>query len=81
MPTLQIRNLPEDLYQALVFRAQRAHRSLAQQTIADLREVAGRCGSARRTQVLDSIRASIEAEGTRTPGAAPETLLRDDRDR
>ena len=30
MPSLQIRDLPDDVYQALAFRAQQEHRSLAQ---------------------------------------------------
>ena len=37
MPSLQIRNLPDDLYQALSARAKREGRSRSQQAIAELR--------------------------------------------
>lgn len=39
MPSLQIRNLPGDVYEALRLRAAREHRSLAQQAIVELRKV------------------------------------------
>ena len=35
MPSLQIRDLPEDIYEALRFRAASEHRSLTQQALAD----------------------------------------------
>jgi plasmid stability protein len=37
MPSLQIRDLPDDVYQAFAFHAQQEHRSLAQQAVAELR--------------------------------------------
>jgi plasmid stability protein len=39
MPSLQIRDLPDDLYQALSFRARQQHRSLAQQAVVELRRI------------------------------------------
>ena len=39
MPSLQIRDLPDDVYQALALRAEREHRSLAQQAIVELRRI------------------------------------------
>lgn len=39
MSTLQIRHLPEDVFQALAFRADKEHRSLAQQAIVELRKL------------------------------------------
>jgi plasmid stability protein len=39
MPSLQIRDLPDDVYQALAFCAQQEHRSLALQAVAELRRI------------------------------------------
>ena len=36
MPSLQIRDVPEELYEALSLRARAEHRSLAQQAIVEL---------------------------------------------
>ena len=38
MPALQVRDLPQDLYDKLKYRAEREHRSLAQQTIVAIEE-------------------------------------------
>jgi len=38
MPTLQVRDLPEDVYAQLSYLAEKDHRSLAQETIALLKE-------------------------------------------
>ena len=82
MPSFQIRNLPDDLYQALAFRAERAHKSLAQQAVIELRRATA-TGDAqqRRQQVLSKIRQDIEEEGPRTHPSPPEDLIRDDRER
>jgi len=80
MPSLQIRNLPDDLYQALSFRAEQAHRSLAQQALVELRRASELAASGRRKQVLQAIKSRLEAEGPQVL-AAPEELLRADRDR
>jgi plasmid stability protein len=81
MSSLQIRNLPDDLYQALNYRAERAHRSLAQQTIIELREIVGQQGSVHRRQVLDKIQQDLQDLGRYTPPSQPEDLLRSDRSR
>lgn len=79
MPTLQIRNLPDDVYQALAFRAERAQRSLAQQALVELRAAAGRTRS-RRLEVLDEVKRSLRSGGEMiTP--SPEALVREDRER
>ena len=39
MPSLQIRDLPEDVYRALAERAEREGRSLAQQALHELRKM------------------------------------------
>jgi len=81
MPSLQIRNLPDDLYQTLAFRAERAHRSLAQEALVALRGVVEGAGAGRRKRILENIRLEIAATGAKTPSSPPERLLRDDRER
>ncbi len=81
MTSLQIRNLPDDLYQALSYRAARAHRSLAQQTVVELREAIGHHGATQRHQVLSRIQQDIQENGVHKPALAPERMLREDRER
>ena len=81
MPSLQIRNLPDDLYQTLSFRAEQAHRSLAQQALIELRKATGSENTGQRERILATISQDIAGRGTRTPHAPPEKLLREDRDR
>lgn len=80
MPSLQIRNLPDDVYQALAFRAERAQRSLAQQALVDLRAAAADQAPSGRRRILEAIKRSLPS----TPTAIapwPEDLIRDDRER
>ncbi len=81
MPSLQIRNLPDALYQTLTLRAEQAHRSLAQQALIELLRATGNANSGQRDRILETISQDIAGLGTRTPHAPPERLLRDDRDR
>lgn len=81
MPSLQIRNLPDDLYQTLAFRAEQAHRSLAQRALIGLRKATGGVNAGERGRILATISQDTAGLGTRTPHALPETLLREDRDR
>jgi len=81
MPSLQIRNLPDDLYQTLSFRAEQAHRSLAQQALIELRRATGSENAGQRARILEAISLDITTLGARTPHAPPERLLREDRDR
>jgi len=81
MPSLQIRNLPDELYQTLAFRAEQAHRSLAQQALIELLKATGSVSAGQRERILESISQDIASRGTRTPLAPPEKLLREDRDR
>jgi plasmid stability protein len=81
MPSLQIRDLPDDLYQRLCLRAQRAHRSLAQQALNDLCSATGRGSAEARRALLERI-ATDAANGPQTPAITPpEQLIRDDRER
>lgn len=80
MPSLQIRDLPDDLYQALAFRARQEHRSLAQQAVAELRRIPALAAGERRQAVLARIRASLHGpEAALKP--SPEDLVREDRAR
>ena len=80
MPSLQIRDLPDDLYQALAFRARQEHRSLAQQAVVELRRIPALTAGERRRAVIARIRASLqEPEAPLTP--SPEELVREDRGR
>lgn len=81
MPSLQIRNLPDDLYQALLFRAGQAHRSLAQQALAELREATGSVAHSERQRVLASIKRELPGRFIRKLKVGPESLLRADRSR
>ena len=56
MPSLQIRQMPDDIYQALSFRAEQAHRSLTQQALIELKLALGGGGKQRRLQTLQKIR-------------------------
>jgi hypothetical protein len=81
MPSLQIRKLPDDLYQTLTFRAEQAHRSLAQQALIELRIATGGTNTGRRAQILETISQDIVDRGTHPPPVAPEKLIREDRER
>lgn len=81
MPSLQIRNLPDELYQTLSFRAEQAHRSLAQQALIELLKATGGANAGQRERILEAISREIAGRGTRTPLAPPEELLREDRER
>lgn len=80
MPSLQIRDLPEDIYRAVADAARAERRSLSQQAIVELRRALGLTVAAQRSaQALTALRNS----GRRLPDHAqtPEALLREDRDR
>jgi antitoxin FitA len=62
MASLQIRHLPDDVYFALAFRAAQAHRSLAQQTVIELRRSTDTTSGQRRRAVLQKISASLRAQ-------------------
>ncbi len=82
MSTLQIRQVPEDVYQALAFRADREQRSLAQQAIVELRKMPELLARQRRLETLDHILADINSrQGASGYSVAPEELVREDRDR
>jgi len=81
MRSLQIRDLPDDVYEALSFRAQAEHRSLAQQAIVELRRIPELTARERRLEVLKGLKKRIETEPSPILSRAPEDLIREDRER
>ena len=80
MPSLRIRDLPDDLYQALSFRARQEHRTLAEQVVAELRRIPGLTAGERRRGVIAHIRATLQRPGGPLT-LSPEELLRRSRER
>lgn len=80
MPTLQVRDLPEEIYVQLSYLAEKEHRSLAQETIVLLKEgIESRIGNKeRRRKTLEKM-ASLGISGNQLPD--PVDLVREDRDR
>lgn len=56
MASLQIRDMPDDLYQALAERAARQRRSLAQQAVADLSLIEEFEARRRRAATIEELR-------------------------
>jgi hypothetical protein len=79
MPSLQIREIPEDVYDALAERANRQRRSLAQQAIADLARIPELEARRTRHAVIEELRASTPV----LPKNAldPVKIVREDRNR
>jgi plasmid stability protein len=79
MPTLQIRDLPDDVYHGIAAAARAEHRSLSQQAVVELRRALGLAGA---TQRRKRVVADLAASGRRLPAEAPtpEALLREDRE-
>jgi plasmid stability protein len=80
MPSLQVRDLPDDLYAQLNYLAQKEHRSLTQETIVLLREsISSRLSNKnRRKDLLDSFGGILMKS---SDAISPVDLLREDRDR
>jgi plasmid stability protein len=82
MPSLQVRELPEHIYQSLCHEAEASHRSIAQQAVAILAkglnlDLAPRT---RRKALLSAIReGAAKQEISNLPD--PAQLIREDRDR
>ena len=81
MPSLQIRDLPEDVYEALAFRAEVEHRSLAQQAIVELRRIPELTARERRLEILKELKKRIATEPPVELSRAAEDLVREDRER
>lgn len=81
MPSLQIRELPPEIYETLAHRAEREGRSLAQQAIVELRKVAELESRERRMETIEELRNRFESGTDSRDLPPPETLIREDRDR
>lgn len=81
MPLLQVRDLPEDLYEKLSLVAAADNRSLAQETIVLLRKALGleQERIARRRKLLEEIRSRKIPRVDDLPD--PADLIREDRER
>ena len=81
MPLLQVRDVPEDLYQKLTRVAAAEHRSIAQETIVLLKKALdlNHERQERRKRVLQEIKVAGLGNGKVFPSAAD--LIREDRDR
>jgi len=81
MPSLQIRELPPDLYEALSLRAEREGRSLAQQAIVELRRAREVERRERRLAAVERLEERLGEQGHRRVHRSPEELIREDRHR
>ena len=80
MPTLQVRDLPEDVYVQLNYLAEKEHRSMAQETIVILKEgIVSMLGNKERRKKLLETANVIDIDGSTLPD--PVDLIRKDRDR
>ena len=79
MPSLQIRDMPDDVYDALAERANRQRRSLAQQAVADLSQIPELESRRTRHAVIERLRTAAPA----LPKKAldPVKIIREDRNR
>ncbi|WPE15964.1 hypothetical protein R5P06_05280 [Candidatus Thioglobus autotrophicus] len=82
MSSLQVRELPEDIYYQLKKTAEQEHRSLAQQAVAILAKGLKVSSSPkeRRLALLQKITQATVFD-SETFGTTPEALIREDRDR
>jgi antitoxin FitA len=81
MVSLQIRDLPPDVYDALAARAKAENRSMAQQAIVELRRLPELTVRETRKQVLAELRERRRERGLRELSIPAEQLIREDRGR
>jgi hypothetical protein len=79
MASLQIRDMPEEVYDALTERANRQRRSLAQQAIADLERIPELESRRTRQAVIERLRASAPVLSKKA--LDPVKIIREDRSR
>jgi len=82
MPILQVRELPEIIYQKLVRQAKKEHRSLSQQTITELSKALdlSLSNKQRRKNILDKIHDWQKSQDLKTL-KDPVKMIREDRNR
>jgi len=81
MPLLQVRDVPEDLYERLSQIAEQDNRSITQETIVLLKKALNYKESriSRRKRILSEIRNDVIDESNNFPD--PAILIREDRER
>jgi plasmid stability protein len=80
MPTLQVRDLPDEIYTQLSYLAEKEHRSLSQETIVLLKEgILSKVGNIERRKKLLEQNTVINIIGNELPD--PVDLIREDRER
>ena len=79
MASLQIRDVPIEILEALRLRARRENRSLAQQALVELRTLPELESRNRRRSVLETI--CNETQAGVALSVTPEEVVREDRDR
>jgi plasmid stability protein len=80
MPSLQVRDLPNDIYTQLNYLAEKEHRSLAQETIVLLKEgIITKLGNKERRRKLLEKADHLNIDGSSFPD--PVAMVREDRDR
>ena len=80
MPTLQVRDLPDEVYTQLNYLAEKEHRSLAQETIAVLKEgITAKLGSKDRRRKLLEQENPLGIDGSKLTD--PVDIIREDRER
>lgn len=82
MPSLQVRDLPDDVHEALARTARAQHRSVAQQTVVELRKALNLDGYSdlvQRRALLDRLAAQHPVDWSQVDD--PTDLVREDRER
>ena len=80
MPTIQIRNIPNDIYVQIQYLAEKEQRSIAEQTIILLKESLNNSNSNKnKRRIILKKMEDLAIADVQLP--APITLLRDDRER
>lgn len=80
MPTLQVRDLPDEVYTQLSYLAEKEHRSLSQETIVLLKEgIVSKMGNRERRIRLLEAENGIKINGKDLPD--PVVFIREDRER
>jgi len=75
---MQIRDVPDDVYQGVAAAARAEQRSLSQQAVVELRRALGLGSADRRAAVVAQLRSS--GRRLAVTAASPEALQREDRD-
>ena len=81
MPSLQIRKLPDEIYEALSLRARRERRSLAQQAIEELGQMPEVRAAERRRRQVRNLQDRLDRYTGRKLRLDSAEAVREDRDR